>query len=268
MKKLIIAGALGFSLLLLAAGKPPEPAPPLVLKSVEGKTYRLNDYKGKLVFLTFFKEGCAPCKKEVPKLSALMAQYPKQLMVLGIGFQDTDPAHLSTVAQGYGAQFPVLVDATGMVTKGYQVSATPYGVLVDEKGFVVGKWFGFLPETEGVLNQRIQRLIAEQSTKAVAVAVFTESTEGAKQAQLGTKVQQAIVQGLTAQGFAVAAAGAPSAYSIEGKVSKLGSIMGVSGSITQTKSKLKMDEFTGSVTNENFEPLLTDIVGKLKKLPW
>lgn len=267
MKKVVIAGVVGLGLLLLAAGKP-EPAPALVLKSVDGQTFRLTDYRGKLVFLTFFKEGCVPCKKEVPKLSQLMARYPKQLMVLGIGFDDKDPAHLKTVAQGYGAQFPVLVDSTGMVGKGYLVTSTPFGVLVDEKGYVVGKWFGFLPEVEAELNQRIQRMIAEQNTKAVAVAVFTESTEGARQAQVGTKVQQAIIQGLTAQGFAVAAAGAPSAYSIEGKVSKLGSMIGVSGAIIQTKSKLKMDDFTGSVTGDNYDPLVSDIVGKLKKLPW
>ncbi len=36
------------------------------------KMVKLNDYKGKLVLLNFWATWCAPCKKEMPSLDALM----------------------------------------------------------------------------------------------------------------------------------------------------------------------------------------------------
>ena len=269
MKKIIIASVLGIGFLVLAATKAPEPAPPVTLRSVDGKLYSLSQFQGRLVFLTFFKEGCVPCKKEIPFLGSLAAKYPNHLVVLGVGFQEKDPAKLQAVAMSFGARFPVLVDEQGLVARGYMVTSVPFGVLVDEKGYVAGKWFGFQPaELEADIAGRVQRLIAEQNTKAVAVAVFTEATEAAKKAGLGAKLQQVVSDGLAGQGYAIAAAGQPSAYTIAGSVSRIGAIIGVSVTISQTSSKLKMEDFSESVLGENYDTLVKDITEKLKKLPW
>jgi len=58
MRKIVILGLVGLSLLILAPTPPKEPvtAAPIELKSVDGQTYKLADYKGKLVFL-FFRRG-------------------------------------------------------------------------------------------------------------------------------------------------------------------------------------------------------------------
>ncbi len=268
MKKIIIAGVLGIGFWFLAATKALEPAPPVTLRSVDGKVYSLSQFKGRLVFLTFFKEGCVPCKKEIPFLSNLAAKYPNHLMVLGVGFQEKDPARLQAVAAGFGARFPVLVDEQGLVARGYMVTSTPFGVLVDEKGYLVGKWFGFQPaELEADITGRVQRLMAEQNTKAIAVAALTEATEAAKKAGLGAKLQQVISDGLAGQGYAIAGAGQPSAYTIAGSVSKIGPITGVSITISQTSSRLKMEDISESLSGDNYDPLLKDITEKLKKLP-
>jgi len=65
----------------------------------------------------------------------------------------------------------------------------------------------------------------------------------------------------------VAAAGAASAYTVEGSVSKIGPVTGVSVRIFQTGSKLQMDEFSQSVTGEDYGPLIADLAAKIQKLP-
>jgi peroxiredoxin len=266
MKRIAIAIVVGLSLAVLAAG--PEPAPPLTLKSVDGQTYSLAHYQGKLVFLTFFKEGCVPCKKEIPFLSQLAARYPDYLVVLGIGYQEKDPAKLKAVAADMGARFPVLVDSQGLVARGYRVTSLPFGALIDENGKIIGKWYGFQQqEVEAMVQAGVQRLSAQQRSTAITVGVFTEATAAAKQAGLGKKLQRAIAAGLQSRGLEVAAAGAASAYTVEGSVSKIGPVTGVSVRIFQTRSKLQMDEFSQSVSGEDYGPLIAELAAKIQKLP-
>lgn len=266
MKRIAIAILMGLSLTVLAAG--PETAPPLTLKSVDGQTYSLERLQGKLVFLTFFKEGCVPCKKEIPFLSQLAARNPDYLQVLGVGYQEKDPARLKATAQSYGARFPVLVDETGMVARGYRVTSLPFGALIDENGKIIGKWYGFQQqEVEAMVQAGVERLSQQSRTRAIAVAVFTESTAAAKQAGLGRKLQRAIADGLGRQGLQVAQPGAPSAYTVEGSVSRIGPVTGVSVRIFQSRSKLQMDEFSQSVKGEDYGPLIADLAARIKKLP-
>ena len=59
------------------------------LKSTDGKTVRLSDYKGKAVLLNFWATWCEPCKIETPWLVELQKQYASQgLQILGVDTND------------------------------------------------------------------------------------------------------------------------------------------------------------------------------------
>src|SRR5881296_1402330 len=42
-------------------------APDFRLPDLQGKTQRLSDYRGKVVFLNFWATWCKPCKEEMPR---------------------------------------------------------------------------------------------------------------------------------------------------------------------------------------------------------
>ena len=47
------------------------PAPDTVFLNADGSELRLSDYQGKVVILNFWATWCAPCRREMPELSAL-----------------------------------------------------------------------------------------------------------------------------------------------------------------------------------------------------
>jgi len=62
-----------------------EPAPPLVLSTLDGSTFDLAKLRGKVVMVNYWATWCAPCRKEMPTLNAFYKKYqPQGLEIVGI----------------------------------------------------------------------------------------------------------------------------------------------------------------------------------------
>ncbi len=85
-------------------------APAFTLKTVDGKTVSLSDYKGKAVLLNFWATWCGPCKLEMPWLIDLQKKYAAQgFTVLGISEDDGSPKNVGDFAAKMGVDYPVLM---------------------------------------------------------------------------------------------------------------------------------------------------------------
>ena len=64
------------------------------LKDIEGNTFSLSDFKGKVVVLEFFASKCGPCKPQLMELRQIRSAYPEdQVKIISISFDpraDTD----------------------------------------------------------------------------------------------------------------------------------------------------------------------------------
>jgi thiol-disulfide isomerase/thioredoxin len=55
------------------------------ITKLEGGTFKLSDYRGKVVIVDFWRTDCAPCVRLVPQLAALSKKYRDQgLEVIGL----------------------------------------------------------------------------------------------------------------------------------------------------------------------------------------
>jgi thiol-disulfide isomerase/thioredoxin len=126
-----------------------QPAPDFSLASLDGKTLKLSDYKGKAVLLNFWATWCEPCKIEMPWFVQLQQQYgPQGLQVLGVAMDDTDPQDIKQFAQKMGVNYPIVV---GKETVGDQYGGIPYlpsTFYINRDGKVVDRVFGLVSRSE------------------------------------------------------------------------------------------------------------------------
>ncbi|HEU0073777.1 MAG TPA: redoxin domain-containing protein [Dehalococcoidia bacterium] len=60
------------------------PAPNFVLADYDGNAVRLEDFRGKVVFLNFWATWCTACEAEMPAMNILAEQHPDDLVVLAV----------------------------------------------------------------------------------------------------------------------------------------------------------------------------------------
>jgi methylamine dehydrogenase accessory protein MauD len=117
-------------------------APDFVLPSVEGGELALSGFAGRRILLVFTQSGCAPCKRIVPELNQLHDQGDVVVLVANHG----NPELTERWAFEVGARFPVLVQEDLNLSRRYEVFATPFAFLVNEKGVITAK--GIVSERE------------------------------------------------------------------------------------------------------------------------
>lgn len=112
-------------------------APDFILKDIEGKEYRLSDYRGRGVFLNFWGTWCEPCKTEMPYMDNQYQKYKNQgIEIIAVNVGETDLA-IETFAQQYDLSFPIVVDKDGEVQKAYGIYPLPATFLISPEGKIV-----------------------------------------------------------------------------------------------------------------------------------
>jgi len=118
-------------------------APDFSLQSLDGRTVRLSDFRGKAVVLNFWATWCAPCKVEMPWFVELQKQYgPDGLQFLGVAMDDVSPREIAGFAHDLGVNYPILLgkEAVGDAYGGVQF--LPETFYINRDGKLVDRAFG------------------------------------------------------------------------------------------------------------------------------
>ncbi|GGB40152.1 redoxin domain-containing protein [Virgibacillus dakarensis] len=109
-------------------------APDFELKTLEGETVRLSDYKGKRVLANFWATWCPPCRAEIPDLEKLYNN--KDVVILAVNLTESEKSvdNITDFVEEYEMTFPVLMDVNSDVSTAYQVQAYPTSYMIDSNG--------------------------------------------------------------------------------------------------------------------------------------
>jgi methylamine dehydrogenase accessory protein MauD len=152
--------------------KPGKKAPAFTLPSADGKEVSLHDFAGRKVLLVFTQSGCSPCKAIIPELNRLGPA--EQVLVINNG----DPEGTRKWSREVAARFPVLAQEKFGVSRKYEVFATPFAFLIDEKGIIASK--GIISNRKHIRYVLSGKRVGDHNGHAEAETDTAESIESKK----------------------------------------------------------------------------------------
>lgn len=129
----------------------PELRPVFTLQDVQGRPRSITEWDGKSLVVNFWATWCAPCRREIPLLNALHAEFaPQGIEVLGIAvdfvedvakyMQETPIAYSILVGEQDGLD---AAEAFGVKTMAF-----PFTIFVDNRGRILTVHMGEIHEPE------------------------------------------------------------------------------------------------------------------------
>lgn len=114
------------------------PADDFELPDVTGQMYRLQDQRGKVVFLNFWATWCPPCVHEMPMMEQIYQELRQQPFVMWAVNLQERREQVEQFMTTYHLHFPALLDRDSTVTTLYRVRGLPTTYLIDCAGNTVG----------------------------------------------------------------------------------------------------------------------------------
>lgn len=112
-------------------------APGFSLQDLSGKTFHLEDYRGKVVLVNFTTTWCPYCKKDIPFLKRMYDRYrSRDFVILSVYIQESREK-VSSFARRYELPYPVLLDTEGFASSRYGVRGVPTKVVIAPDGSIV-----------------------------------------------------------------------------------------------------------------------------------
>lgn len=141
-------------------------APLFDMLNLDGELMRLDDYRGRIVFLNFWQTTCPPCVEELPALAAFEdAQSADGAAVLAVNFDETAAMVRDFFSANDIDEAPtILMDTESRYRRLYGVVQIPTTFIIDGEGIVRRMHLG--PLTEDVMFtylDEIQALETETS---------------------------------------------------------------------------------------------------------
>ena len=117
-------------------------APSFALKDLNGKEVKLEDHRGKIVFLNFWATWCQPCRTEMPSLEKLYTEFRgRDFTIFAVDLQEWIKG-VRAFKEKFKLNFPILLDSDGRVGSKYGVISIPTTYLIDREGYVIGGALG------------------------------------------------------------------------------------------------------------------------------
>lgn len=129
------------------------------------KLVTLNDYKGQVLVVNFWATWCAPCRREMPSVGRLQAEFAdRELIVLAIAVDRASIDKIDQFMAEVGVDnLTILRDTTMASMKNFQLRGLPATIVLDTQGQQVGRHEGFDEWDRPEIIEALETLLAEAS---------------------------------------------------------------------------------------------------------
>jgi thiol-disulfide isomerase/thioredoxin len=127
------------------------------LEGLDGKTYRLSDYRGKWVLVNYWATWCPPCREELPELEVFHDNHKdKDAVVLGVAMERINKERLQAFVDEQFLSYPILMMKPGASTELGRIPGLPTSYLINPQGELAARQVGpvTLQELEAFIKKR------------------------------------------------------------------------------------------------------------------
>jgi cytochrome c biogenesis protein CcmG, thiol:disulfide interchange protein DsbE len=136
-------------------------SPPINVWSVSGKNITLDNYRGQVLLMDFFATYCEPCRRSIPHLVDLNSKYGKKgLQILGVSLDEGREKAVRTFIADKKINYTVAM-ANDEIINDYAIRSMPTLYVINKKGIIVEKYYGFNDSIEKSLDALVKKLLAE-----------------------------------------------------------------------------------------------------------
>ena len=131
------------------------PAGDFQLKTVSGEVVRLSELRGTVVVLDFWDTWCGPCRRELPAVEKLRAEFAGKVQFFGVN--DEEQSTVAAFLKKAGYELPVLMDTRHDVHRQYGIHGVPTVFVIGRDGIVRQHYVG--AQDESTLRRAIQEAL-------------------------------------------------------------------------------------------------------------
>lgn len=138
--------------------------PPLALPDLNGKPFRLQDFRGRVVLVSFWASWCPPCIREMPSINRLKSiMKDKPFTVLGVNIGEKQP-DIVAFMKDRKVDFTILMDQQREAYAAWNIYVVPSNFIIDGNGVVRMGSVGGVEWDSPEIVHAINRLIDESAT--------------------------------------------------------------------------------------------------------
>ena len=137
------------------------------LTDLSGRPVRLDDLRGKAVWLNFWASWCPPCQSETPVLRDVAERFASRgLAVIGISVQEASADNVAAYAERYQLGYTIAADVTGEIYRLYHPPGLPTSIFIGPEGAVHS--FVLAPLSEGAAVARVEAILPTSGSPPAA----------------------------------------------------------------------------------------------------
>ncbi|ABL80043.1 MULTISPECIES: TlpA disulfide reductase family protein [unclassified Nocardioides] len=124
--------------------------------SLTGDPVDVADSRGRVLVVNTWWSGCAPCRSEMPMLTAAAKELGERADFLGINIRDASASQGQAFIRSVGAEYPSIYDPTGKAVLAFAgkttLSAIPTTIVLDAEGRVAAVITGEIPSKQTLVD--------------------------------------------------------------------------------------------------------------------
>jgi thiol-disulfide isomerase/thioredoxin len=136
------------------------------VRTIDGRTIKLSDYRGKVVVVDFWATWCPPCQKETPQLARIAKEHQARgVEVIGMHIDDrgrSTPEAIRKFINDFGINYTVGLANDDMFIKylGTADDTIPQTLVFDRQGRAILHMSGYDSSHARALDEAVNRALA------------------------------------------------------------------------------------------------------------